>query len=309
MPLITFKCRLGSPLHTAAERYSNVQTCAPYILGSTLRGAMLGQIIRRKCPPEHFERLMANNPGYHAECPGPCGAKSLFDFALTRFSFGRFPHDDPPRAFRSRVAIDRARGSVAEGALLQFEVITPTDSKSNPVCFTFEVETADESLNGLIREAMAWAGEAGIGAFRNQGFGRFVVEDVSMSATPPAEKAMSPDDKYLLTADTPYVLPAGQSFDEAFRSDLDRLLGSEWSEHHLGEVKVQEANLGYVGRWRYEGEKPGRETRAVALPGSTLLIEVTSEIPAEQTSRMLRGIGDWAEVGFGRFLRSQYPTP
>ncbi len=307
MPLITFKCRLASPLHTAAERYSNVQMCAPYVLGSTLRGAILGQIIRRRCPPEHFDLLMANNPGYHAECPGPCGAKSLFDSALTRFSFGRFPSDDPPRAFRSKVAIDRARWSVAESALLQFEVITPTDPEGNPVCFSFEVETTDESLNDLIREAVVWAGETGIGAFRNQGFGQFVVEDTSTSSVPPAEEAM-PGGKHRLAVETPYVLPEGQSFDEAFRGDLAKLLGAEWLDHHLGDVQVQEANLGYVGRWCYEGEKPRRKTRAVALPGSTLMIAVNSNIPAEKTTRMLRGIGEWADVGFGRFTRREEPT-
>jgi hypothetical protein len=308
MPLITFKCRLVSPLHTAAERYSNVQTCAPYLLGSTLRGAMLGQIIRRRCPAEHFHQLMGDNPGYHAKCPGPCGARPLFDPTRTRFSFGRFPRDNPPRAFRSRVAIDRERGSVARGALLQFEIIPLSERDGRPTCFDFEVEVPDDVPAELVREAVTWAGEAGVGAFRNQGFGRFIVEGTPAIAEPAADGARPPG-TYLLTCDTPYVLPPGLPFGEtSLRGDFDARLGAGWSNHHLGPVKVKEANLGYVGRWCYESDEAERQTRAVALPGSLLSVAVTSEITPEDAARMLRGIGQWAEFGFGRFTINPAPA-
>lgn len=298
MSLITFTCRLVSPLHTAGERYSNVQTCAPYVLGSTLRGAMLGHIIRRLCPAEHFESLLGDNPGYHARCAGPCGAKPLFDPARTRFSFGRFPDDRPPRAFRSRVAIDRERCSVAEGALLQFEVISPVSSTGEGTCFNFEVEIPDESLTELAIDAARWAGEAGIGAFRNEGYGRFTVEDARPGFTPAPQQALRVG-AYRLAVDTPYVLPGLPFGEAAIRGDLDRVGGDGWSAEWLDAVRVEEANLGYIGRWCYEDGQ--RHTRAVALPGSALTIHVKADLPADQAARIQRGLGEWAEVGFGRF--------
>jgi hypothetical protein len=297
--LITFKCRLVSPLHTAEERYSNVQTCAPYILGSTLRGAMLSHIIRRLCPAEHFERLLGDNPDYHAKCPGPCGAKSLFDSTQTRFSFGRFPEDRPPRAFRSRVAIDRARFSVAEGALLQFDVIAPAGAGDGQAQFSFEVETADEFPADLLYDAARWAGEMGVGAFRNQGYGLFVVDGRPEVASLPAHEILPPGE-YRLEVDTPYVLPPELPFGHAsIRHDLGRSFGEDWFDQHIGSVKVEEVNLGYVGRWCYEDGK--RHTRAVALPGSALRLSVTCELAAADATKLVRGLGEWAEVGFGRF--------
>ena len=304
MPVIAFNCRLVSPLHTAGERYSNVQTCAPYVLGSTLRGAMLSHIVRRLCPAEHFESLLCDNPGYHAQCPGPCGAKPLFDSARTRFSFGRFPDDRPPRAFRSRVAIDRERWSVAEGALLQFEVIPPSERDGKPTCFEFQVEVPDDVPAALVREAVTWAGEAGIGAFRNEGYGRFTVEDTPAGFTAAPQQAL-PAGRYRLEVETPYVLPGLPFGEAALRGDLDSLLGDAWSANHLEEVRVEDANLGYVGRWCYEDGR--RHTRAVALPGSVLSIGVKSDIDGSQATRILRGLGEWADVGFGRFTASCAP--
>jgi len=298
VPVIAFKCRLLSPFHTAGERYSNVQTCAPYVLGSTLRGAMLSHIVRRLCPAEQFELLLCDNPGYHAECPGPCGAKPLFDVSKTRFSFGRFPDDRPPRAFRSRVAIDRERCSVAEGALLQFEVIPPVSDGRADTTFTFEVETTDESLSELVISAARWAGEAGVGAFRNEGYGRFTVEDARAGFAPAPQRAL-PAGTHRLEVETPYVLPGLPFGEAAIKRDLDRLLGDAWSADHLEEARVEEANLGYIGRWCYEDDL--RHTRAVALPGSALTIHVRCDLVADQVARIQRGLGEWAEVGFGRF--------
>ncbi len=301
MPIIELTCRLISPFHTAGERYSNVHVCAPYILGSTLRGAVLGQIIQRRCEGEHFDRLVVCNPGYHADCPGPCGAKPLFDRAQTRFSFGEFDDEARTRIFRSRVAIDRATFSVAEGALLQLDAVPGSrqgGENGDGSRFAFEVEVPSPDLVGLVREAAEWAGEMGIGAFRNQGYGRFVIENHCAAAAPCPVEGW-PADEVRLVVKTPYVLGDTSFGREGFLRDAARACGQEWCEAHLGDVSVAHVALGYIGRWCYEDGK--RHVRAVALPGSALRVEVKQPVSPDDAQRLRRGIGDWEDVGFGRW--------
>lgn len=301
MSIIAFICRFVSPFHTAGERYSNVHVCAPYVLGSTLRGAMLGQIIQRSCPEEHFARLLEKNPDYHSECPGPCGAKDLFCPTRTRFSFGEFDPEARPRIFRSRVAIDRERFSVAEGALLTFDAVPGARENGEHAAgsrFRFEVEVTSPELVDLVKETAIWAGEAGVGAFRNQGYGRFVVEGCQ-SVCPEAPSLSSTPDQHRLRVRTPWVLGDLSFGEDAFRRDLSVLFGEDWCDTHFDHAAVTDANLGYIGRWCYEDGK--RHVRAVALPGSALALTFNTQVSADDVQRLLRGIGEWSDMGFGRW--------
>jgi len=299
--IIAFTCRFISPFHTAGERYSNVQVCAPYVLGSTLRGAMLSQIIQRLCPEEPFGQLLEDNPAYHARCPGPCGAQALFDGKQTRFSFGEFRPEARARIFRSRVAIDRERLSVAEGALLQLDAVPGCREEGKDGAdsrFIFEVETPSEGLIPTVVEAAEWAGDAGIGAFRNEGYGRFVVEKHPVSSGEPDSPGWPAGELYL-EARTPYVLGKLSFGEEAFRRDLGAIFDNDWCDAHLGPVSVATVNLGYIGRWCYEDGK--RHVRAVALPGSALKVTFKQGVCPDDVHRLLRGIGEWENTGFGRW--------
>jgi hypothetical protein len=148
----------------------------------------------------------------------------------------------------------------------------------------------------------------GIGAFRNQGFGRFAVEKTETKTELPVNGPLAPG-KHLFLADTPYVVPSGQALGQAcLERDLDALFAKGWSDLYLRTISVQAANLGYVGRWCYESsEGSKRHTRLAALPGSALCVEIAQEIPAADAARLLRGMGEWAEVGFGRWAVLDQP--
>jgi len=300
--LITFTCRLASPLHTAGERYSNVQTCAPYVLGSTLRGALLGQIIQRRCAEDHFAELLQDNPGYHQRCPGPCGARPLFDPTQTRFSFGEFADDARARIFRSRVAIDRSSFSVAEGALLQLDAVPGSRGEGTQAAssrFAFEVEVPSAELLDTVREAASWAGEMGIGAFRNEGYGRFVVEKDEVSSDEPSGPGW-PRGARTLEVRTPYVLGKEPFGEEALREGLTSAFGEGWCEQHLECASVRQVHLGYIGRWCYEDGN--RHVRPVALPGSMLEVTFKQDVCPADAHRISRGIGEWEHIGFGRWV-------
>jgi len=299
VPILEFRCRFISPFHTAGERYSNVNVCAPYVLGSTLRGAILGQTIRRRCPEEAFAQLLSDNPAYHDRCPGPCGAQLLFT-EQTRFSFGEFPEDARTRIFRSRVAIDRERFSVAEGALLTFDAVPgerDQDREAPDSRFTFEVEVPSGDLVGLVTEAASWAGDAGIGAFRNQGYGRFVVEKHEEKPDEPTEPGWPENEEVVLEVRSPFVLGAHQFGPDAFLQGLSCRFDEDWCEAHFGGAAIQQVHLGYIGRWCYEDGK--RHVRAVALPGSALKVTFRQPVSAGDASRILRGLGEWNHMGFG----------
>lgn len=340
MATFKFPCHLISPFHSAAERYSNVHTCAPYILGSTLRGAVLSQVIKHYCTEEHFEHLKkeGNNPSYHTKsCPAPCGLRDLFDPNKTWFSFGEFSltqlyrrndgkEPDKRVYFRTRIAIDRETWSVAKRALLQFEIRPANRNElNNGSRFSFTIDLPEELTSGepwtKICEAIKWAGFFGIGAFRNQGFGRFDVGKPE-PITPEPVKELPPDE-YIFVAVTPYTLadpfkatrphpdcasPLQENIEKAmqlpfgkerFLIDADQALGPGWSNEHIEDVQILEASLGYVGRFCLEDDT--RHTRAVAREGSALLVKVKQAIPSDQVARLLGGIGEWNHFGFGRW--------
>jgi hypothetical protein len=247
---------------------------------------------------------MECNPCYHLRCPGSCGAKALFT-KETRFSFGEFDKEARARIFRSRVAIDRERFSVAERALLTFDAVPGArvaGEKTQDSRFTFEVEVPpdDLALVELVKQAAVWAGEAGIGAFRNQGYGRFVVEcPTKVSPDEPTELGWAANQEIVLEARTPFVLKEKQFGPEAFRQALSCKLGEDWCKTHFGDAPIEQVHLGYVGRWCYEDEK--RHVRAVALPGSALKVTFNKCVSSTDAHHILRGLGEWEEVGFGRW--------
>ena len=87
--------------------------------------------------------------------------------------------------------------------------------------------------------------------------------------------------------------------EEAFRRDLGAIFGNDWCDAHLGPVSVAAVNLGYIGRWCYEDGK--RHVRAVALPGSALKVAFKQGVCPADVHRLLRGIGEWENTGFGRW--------
>jgi hypothetical protein len=72
-PTLEFRCRFTSAFHTSEQNYSNLYTCAPYILGTTLRGAVLRALIDTDCSGQQLQ----NEPTFHNLCGPTCQVKPL----------------------------------------------------------------------------------------------------------------------------------------------------------------------------------------------------------------------------------------
>jgi hypothetical protein len=310
---LRFECQLISPFHTTRRGYSNLYACAPWIMGSTLRGATLYHLIQRHCPHQCFVRLQADNPGHHSVCSGDCGAQALFDENGTaRFSFGEFI-SDLSRPFRTKIGIRRDTWSSAEAALLTYDVCPPGAR------FQFWVRLPEGVAPAIVEGAVVLAGEFGIGRFRSQGFGRYRVTACEPSAPPPP-RASGRWLQCRLAA--PYVLPCldaasgGHQAQVAFgvqalRRDLVGLFGTDWVTTYLGEgsaelTALQATDTEYVGRWCYEDGQ--RHTRQVVQGGARFELPLAATPPDADLCELAWGLGEWRHSGFGA-LGPSSPSP
>jgi len=191
-PVISFECKLISPFHSSLHMYSNVYTCSSYVLGTTLRGAILRFLIERYCSA--LEELNKDNPGFHSKCQEDCPIKRLFS-APTRFSFGVFKEEKT--VLLSRVGISRESRSAYQGALLTLDAKYGT--------FRFNVMLPDSSLSCYVKEGIDLAGRwGGIGRYRGVGWGRFTSE---LNDYEPEQ--IDTGERLRFRFKTPYVLQQG----------------------------------------------------------------------------------------------------
>ena len=140
---LLFRCRLLSPFHTTRQEYAGLWKCAPFVLGSTLRGALLSHLVTT-----HYDDAAIQAGTYQTE-----GIVAPFFASPPRiyFSFGHFL-DEVGRGLEAhtRIAIEREHGSVAEGALLSVEAVSAGTE------FTFEVLLSydDGALARLVEEGL-----------------------------------------------------------------------------------------------------------------------------------------------------------
>lgn len=311
---LRYRCRLLSPFHTTRQEYAGLWKCAPFVLGSTLRGALLSHLVTT-----HYDDAAIRASVYQAE-----GVVAPFfaDPPRAYFSFGRFP-DEVERQMEShtRIAIERVHGSVAEGALLSVEVV-PAGT-----VFEFDVLLPDDdgTLARLVEEGVRqMAGTMGLGGLRSIGLGQFAVEEVT--CRPLADHVADlrvhlplylDEGPLRLTFTTPYVLANGQSPWNGDPKALAQRLKGELAEAarvvgvevDLPAIEQVDAALrpDFVGRWSYE--RGCRENRLVAWPGSSLTLRLDKPGDLETVLALAQtfGLGDWSEWGFGRFeVRAEY---
>jgi hypothetical protein len=318
---LVFHCRTTSPLHTTRQQYSNLIKCAPFILGSTLRGAILARLIEREVCP-HLDKAVASSDSarigeLHRACENPaCPIKPFFpDGApLAWFSFGLFDAPDPARPYRAatRIALERETGSVAEGAIITIESIAPDTP------FTFSVTLFGEAMR--VSDDVEWAVEAtartqGIGRFRSIGYGQFRVEKserVAFAERVERERTNWREaEKVSAEFATPYVIGTGdgkveglnrQAFAQTIQaqaSDTLRAIGVD------SPVQFSDAALtltpDYVSRFSYE--QGGPQHRLVAWQGSRLVLTLAhadEEARRALAAIALLGLGEWRECGFGQ---------
>jgi hypothetical protein len=276
---LCYRCRLTSPFHTTRQEYAGLWKCAPFVLGSTLRGALL---------PRAY------------------------------FSFGRFP-DEVERQMEShaRIAIERVHGSVAEGALLSVEVVPAGTPFEFDVLLPDDDGTLARIVEEGTRQMAGTTGlgglrSIGMGQFAIEKEGvtlRSLADHVAdLCAHLPLYLDEGP---VRLTFTTPYVLSDGQSpwsgdpkvLAHRLKGELAEAARAAGVEVSLPVIEHVGAALrpDFVGRWSYE--RGCRENRLVAWPGSTLTLHLGEPGDLETVLALAQtfGLGDWAEWGFGRF--------
>jgi len=211
-----FHCRFLSPFHSSAHNFSNVSTCAAFVPGSALRGAVLRWLIDRHCT--EIDKLHECNPCYHRKCQADCPLKPLFaKETQLRCTFGRFDDGEGESASLTRVSLARDTRSAAEGGLWTAEVRYGS--------FTFGVRVPDDRLWPLLCEAVKGAGELGVGRNKSLGWGRFEV--LSNDARPPAA-APTPAKVIHWRFTAPYVIRHPETGDPFNKEPLQADLEKAW---------------------------------------------------------------------------------
>ena len=319
---LTFTCRTTSPFHTTRQQYANLAKCAPFILGSTLRGAILARLIERELCP-HVDKALATTSieqigAAHRACENPqCPIKPFFperaESPRVWFSFGLFEPENAARLYRAatRIALERDKGSVAEGAILTIESVAP----GTP--FTFRVTLLGDATR--LADDVRWAVQAaaetqGIGRFRSLGYGQFRVEDVqSLAFAQLVRDAQTQWNTAPTSAEfvTPYIVGRGdgrvtgadraelvQSLREQLQTTL-RAVGMTAPELRGASLSLMPE---YLSRFSYE--QGGPQHRLVAWQGSRLTLELAEQDAAAQAALAvvsLLGLGEWSDCGFGQF--------
>jgi len=303
-PVMQFKCRLTSPFHSSEQNYSNLYTCAPYVLGTTIRGAVLRTLIDRHC--KALEALQNDNPCYHKKCEHECPVKPLF-LEPTRFSFGMFEQKRSYQGMRTRVGINRSKFAAAEEALLSLEV------RYGDFCFKVMYPTLDATLEKELSQAVIETGQrlddGGIGRLRSVGWGRYEVLSYGCIAPEPVQGGCR---KYHFDFKTPYILEkeaqSGGIPPDLLTGQLNEMLKTASlpvaDPDYSGEVKVVDVqahipNLSYLRRW--SDERRRKENYVVANSGSKLTVTFDDNVSEKALQLWEWGIGKFWYAGFGSF--------
>jgi hypothetical protein len=318
---VTFGCRLTSPFHTARQTYANLAKCAPFILGSTIRGAVLKYLIEAHCPPDRIADLrQLHEPeqvaAYHLACDRDCPARPFFQHP-EHIWFTCAALDEEKFGSATRIALSRRTASVAEGAIFNVEMATPGTE------FAFEVFLLGPAatLVGTVKDAVEAVGRwGGLGGHRSIGFGRFELLDdqpqvdgfddrITDELLSWPQASSSPTLVFL----TPLVLGEEVGLEKVTGEGLAAWLATEiqriaWqvSGGELPPLPIERVDFQlkpeFVGRFSYE--RGLRENRLVAWQGSqmTLHLENGTALDSEQLAiAAVLGIGEWNHWGFGRF--------
>jgi len=322
--ILRFHCRTTSPFHTTRQRYANLVKCAPFIMGSTLRGALLDALIRTRCPQELISRLRGlDDPKaiaeIHRDCQKTCPVKPFFaQPPRVWFSFGEFDKEKVNYRMMTRIGLSRETLSVSEGAIFTIEAIVPG------VPFTFEVillGTAQAVAHDIVAAVQLVADVGGIGGFRSIGLGRFelVGEPKRTTLDERFYEAMiewpRAGERTQMIFTTPFVLGSGMGPQDLQGEILAHRITRAIDEvaakagHDVNKALPLERvdvrlKPEFIGRFSFE--RGLRENQLVAWPGSSLGFEWPETVDENALAiAAVLGIGEWNHWGFGRFSLQQ----
>jgi len=317
---VNFGCRLTSPFHTARQTYANLAKCAPFILGSTIRGAVLKHLIESYCPPERIATLrQLDDPqqvaAYHTSCDLDCPAKPFFQHR-EHIWFTCAVLDEEKFGSATRIALSRHTASVAEGGIFNVEMATPGTEFSFEVFLLGPAQMLVESVEDAVQAVGRWSG---LGGHRSVGFGRFELlnqPQVDVFDDRIIRELLSwpqVNSSPTLVFVTPLVLGEEMGLETLTGERLASWLAAEVhctasqvSEGKLQPLPIERVDFRlkpeFVGRFSYE--RGLRENRLVAWQDSqmTLHLENGAALDSEQLAiAAVLGIGEWNHWGFGRF--------
>ena len=329
--ILKFHCRLLSAYHTTQHAHRNLLRCEPCILGSSVRGIVLGSLIQTCCQERYIAELVTKKTSpeiqaYHRTCPEDCPVRELAGERdwLPVFSFGHFPADSPHR-MRHRIGINRELRTVAVGSVASIEVIPDGTEFSFSITLHASARRHRDQLERSVREV---GDRVGLGRYKSVGMGRFEVahvEEVSLATEFATVRsfASSFSATLRLRVVTHFVLQDEittiPTDPDALGQALAHALAFRTSEikERFGLPLVTSAapmapracrisfRPDYILRNSFEEGR--RKNALVALPGSWLDVSFQSldePFLDQLATAQLFGVGPWADVGFGR-LRAE----
>lgn len=313
---VHFHCELESPFHTTQRKYQNLLKCAPYILGTTFRGAILGYLIEKHCTKTKIDQLKKFTDKnrideFHKSCEQGCLVREFFKRESDiQFSFGTFGKEKYLQT--TRISLRREHRTVSEGALANIECIREGTE------FAFEVIFFDDLVDYVdeVREAVEFTGKySGIGSFKSIGFGKYAVKDMTEEdladflENSEFESIVNPVE---IQFDTPLVFRM-ENLDEGLIAQMI----SEYLQERYCEI-TQDSKSGYINLkdlsfrvkpefiHRYSLEISQKMNRLVMDTGSRIRFDIggaDDEGSAQFRVGSRFGIGEWSNYGFGRFFK------
>lgn len=323
--LFRVKGKTLSPFHTTRRAYTSLVQTAPFVLGSTLRGALLSTIIRQINCPERV-RLQKENDSInickiHLNCEASCFVKHFFSPYQVLFSFGKFCAKEENLYQRIiRIAIEREKVSVAEGAIVNIEAIQAETPFEFEIMLLGKILSFKEEIKKAINNIAVWEG---IGRYQSIGFGQIQIDDIEEIDLSQAinhlfyelKEKLNHEHKMRLVFKTPLVLGDEngtlfsfsnrveliEQFSKEIVSKVQNITGRELTPLVIKDVEMK-IIPDYVHRFSYEIKN--KENRLIAASNSEVILHfenISDEVFQQFAIVSFAGLGEWSDWGFGRF--------
>jgi CRISPR/Cas system CSM-associated protein Csm3 (group 7 of RAMP superfamily) len=316
--VFSFDCKLESPFHTTQREYRNLLKCAPFIAGTSLRGAILKALIELNCK-NNINKLKSLSSyheikKFHSNCSEDCPVRCFFDAQKSNavFSCGTLKGDSRYDLF-TRIALTKDSRSAAEGMIVNAECI------SSGVDFQFSISLFDDAIDTVdkLKDALDLASQNGIGRFKSIGFGRFDIrksgeESVDDLVYRTVDETEPDNSRVEIRLKTPFVFNSSkEAFDTKNLGDMfSALFNKRYNDLcvdgmvELLSISSTEMRLipEFINRYSYELGK--KESRLSAWIGSRFWLEfdeMTEDIKIQLAVGSSFGIGAWCNCGFGKF--------
>ena len=318
-----FDCKLESPFHTTQREYRNLLKCAPFIAGTSLRGAILKALIELNCKND-INKLKSLNSyqeikKFHSNCSEDCPVRHFFDVQKTNtvFSCGTLKGDSRYDLF-TRIALTKDSRSAAEGMIVNAECI------SSGVEFQFSISLFDDAIDTAdkLKNALDLASKNGIGRFKSIGFGRFKIENIDETGVEDlvyhkVDEIESDNSRVEIVLETPFVFNnSKEAFDTKNLGDMFSALFNKRYNDICADGLVEPRSISstemrlipeYINRYSYEiGKKESRLSAGIESQFWLEFDEMTEDVKSRLAVGSSFGIGVWCNCGFGKFSTGRW---